>query len=163
MRRKRLTLLFFCTSIMFCLGAQELTFIPTYEIAVKYMGQKEILKQCSRVTPKAVEGYWLVDTLSVQKLHTNFKKVQKLRPDCCTAIGGQVRNLEPYAFQYLGIIINGKKMIYINAFLKERFEDFREALQEKLVNVCDGGTDFWGVLFDVYSGSFQNLSVNGGG
>ena len=148
---------------MFGVKAQEFKFTPSHEVVIKSSSQKNILKQCSRITPKEVEGYWLVDTSSVKKLHTNFKRVQKLKPDCRTAMGWQIQDLQPFAFQYLGIILKGKKFIYVNAFPKSRIEDEKEISQDSLVNVCDGGTDFWGVLFDVNSGNFKNLSVNGGG
>ncbi len=75
----------------------------------------------------------------------------------------QIEDLQRYAFQYLGVIIKGKKFIYVNAFPKERMEGENEISTGKLVSVCDGGFDYWGVLFDVKTASFQKLSVNRGG
>ncbi|RYE53453.1 MAG: hypothetical protein EOP48_14370 [Sphingobacteriales bacterium] len=163
MRREKLVTLFICLGIMVGAKSQGFNFSPSLEVVVNHSRQTDILKQCSRITPKDVEGYWSIDTLSVQKLHANFRKVQKLKPDCCTAMGWKIQNLQPYAFQYLGIIIKGKKFIYVNAFPKGRVEDVNEIPQDRLVNVCDGGTDFWGVLFDANTSIFKSLSVNGGG
>ena len=163
MRRERLATLFFCLSILFGVKAQEFKFTPSYEVVVKSLGQKDILKQCSRDTPKDVEGIWLVDSLSVQKLHANFGKVQKLKPVCCPVMNWRIEDLQRYAFQYLGVSIKGKKFIYVNAFPKAYLEDVKEISKEKLLDFCDGGTDFWGVLFDMQTETFSSLSVNGGG
>jgi len=75
MLQERLATLLFCLSIMFGVKAEKLEFTPSLEVVLKSSGQKGILKQCSRATPKSVKGYWLVDTLSVHKLHNYFKKI----------------------------------------------------------------------------------------
>src|SRR5690349_4454648 len=134
MRRERLATLLFCLSIMYEVNAQNLEFTPSREVVVKTPGQKDLLKQCSRTTPKGVKGYWLVDTLSVQKLHNNFRKVQKLKPICCPTMNWQIEDLQRYAFQYLGVVIAGQRFVYVNAFPKERLEEEGHTSSKRLVN-----------------------------
>ncbi|HWJ30254.1 MAG TPA: hypothetical protein VNS32_27205 [Flavisolibacter sp.] len=161
MRREKFTTLLFCIIVVIKLQAQEMTFTPNREYIVKPLNQANMLKQCSRSTPSSLEGYWLVDSNAVQSLHNNFKKIQKLKPDCCIGIGWRIADLNYYAFQYLGIILDGNKYIYVNAFPNQNFREGKEIPLDRLIDVCDGGTGFWGVLFDVGAGTFSHLSVNG--
>jgi hypothetical protein len=75
------------------------------------------------------------------------------------AEGVQVKHPERYYRQYLGIIVHGRKIIYINAFCEKPLDFW----QERFYEVCDGGGCFWGVEYDVDSGRFSNLQMNGVG
>lgn len=81
-------------------------------------------------------------------------------------------NIEPlneYGYQYIGLIINDQRYIYINAFLlnifygHDDFETIYKDWQTKPIIFCDGGNGFWGVLFDVNTKLFSQLSINGVG
>ena len=49
-------------------------------------------------------------------------------------------------------------MIYVNAFIRDYVP---KDWHSRLVNVCDGGAGFWGVLFDPATGKFSDLETNG--
>jgi hypothetical protein len=100
-----------------------------------------LLDQCSRNTPKGITAYWLptsadIDTLEQKLLlHlTDSKKPRNAR----------------YTGTYLGILANGKRLIYAN---------YSPAGGPEMV--CDGGPDFWGVVFDPRTGEFSDLEFNG--
>jgi hypothetical protein len=64
------------------------------------------------------------------------------------------------------VIIKNKKYIYINAFPASEIEILKKQGQDPSkapMIVCDGGEGFWGVLFDIESKTFSNLSFNGYG
>lgn len=76
--------------------------------------------------------------------------------------GGAVRTAISAPFrsyrQYVGIVLSGKRLIYVNAFAPElNPKDW----QTRLVNFCDGGSALWGVLFDPAAGKFSDLRTNG--
>jgi hypothetical protein len=77
------------------------------------------------------------------------------------------RPLSEYYRQYLGVVIDGKKLIYVNLFprsLVERREfpaASRDDWRSEFVNVCDGGDDFWGALFDLEKQLFFSPRFNG--
>jgi hypothetical protein len=62
-------------------------------------------------------------------------------------------------------VVGGRKLIYINAFcskpqdivVEKGWSDWRK----DPVEVCDGGDCFWGAVYDVLSGKFSDLQVNG--
>jgi hypothetical protein len=77
------------------------------------------------------------------------------------------RPLSDYYRQYLGVVIDGKKLIYVNVFPRSVVEsrEFPGAPQDywrsEFVAVCDGGDDFWGALFDLEKQLFFSPRFNG--
>lgn len=67
-----------------------------------------------------------------------------------------VERLAQYKFQYWGEIQNGKRVIVVNAFCAN-FENWKT----ERVFVLDGGDCFFNLQYDVDSGTFLNLQVNG--
>ena len=73
-----------------------------------------------------------------------------------------MRNLS-YIIQYIGITLEGKKYIYINAFHKSAMEDLKKLhhdLKTSAVVYCGGGIGFWRVLFDVNLKEFNEIKIN---
>ncbi|OQY91662.1 MAG: hypothetical protein B6D41_09145 [Chloroflexi bacterium UTCFX4] len=67
-----------------------------------------------------------------------------------------VERLAQYKFQYWGEMKNGKRVIAINAFCAE-FDYWKT----QRVFVLDGGDCFFQLEYEIKSGIFSNLSVNG--
>ena len=64
--------------------------------------------------------------------------------------------LDEYRRQYIGYAIEGKKIIYGNFFCSEE-----DNWQQEFVMVIDGGDCYFQVKYDVESGKFIYLAVNG--
>ena len=114
---------------------------------------------CSRDVPGRVSGGWDPTPAQVAEAEARLSRfvVELRRPD---------RPLnEDYYRQYLGVVINGDSLIYINLFprwLVERREPAgRDHWRTNFVNVCDGGDAFWGVLFDPKTLRFLSPRFNG--
>ena len=69
----------------------------------------------------------------------------------------QIEHPDRYYRQYLGINIDDHKFIFINAFCDDKPP---ETWSESLIDVCDGGCS-WGVVYDVATGQFSHLEMNG--
>jgi hypothetical protein len=67
------------------------------------------------------------------------------------------RRLRTYRRQYVGLVLDGKRQILLNAFPKD--EDF--AWKREFIEVSDGGASFWRVLYDVRQRRFHRLLING--
>ncbi len=61
--------------------------------------------------------------------------------------------------QYVGIEMDGRQLIYLNAFHLPDDADIDPA--RDAIRVCDGGAQFWGAVFDPASGSFSDVQFNG--
>jgi hypothetical protein len=73
------------------------------------------------------------------------------------------RHLSKYKRQYLGYTnTKGHKIIYMNCFrvYKEDRSDF-DYWRKKWIIVCDGGEDYWQACFDLNTGKFYLVSING--
>jgi hypothetical protein len=71
-----------------------------------------------------------------------------------------IDNPQKYFRQYVAVIREAKKQIYVNAFCDEHFNaDWRE----RLVIVDDGATCYWQALFDPALHRFSDLRINSRG
>jgi len=69
----------------------------------------------------------------------------------------KIQHPDRYYRQYLGVMIDSRKFVFINAFCDEKP---RETWRERLVDVCGGGCS-WGVVYEVATGEFSHLEMNG--
>lgn len=134
-----------------CLGQQtkNSVVLPSSEA-------KSVMRLCSRSGPSAIDGGWQPSPADIALLEVHLFEISALRPRCCSPASDK----SPASFfrQYLGVVIGGRRLIYVNAFPA----DFaRQDWRSKMVNVCDGGPFFWGVLFDPATATFSDFSTNG--
>jgi hypothetical protein len=120
----------------------------------------KFVKQCSRTSPEAITGFW-TPTLSEVSL------VEKALPAFVAGKAAGLRHpVSAFRRQYAGLISKGRKIIYINALLAAYFEESdrdsnaRDWKKQPMM-VCDGGSAFWGVEFDLLEKRFQHFSANG--
>lgn len=120
---------------------------------------EEMLRLCSRLGPRVedVEGTWEVPEDVVARLEADLLKLRRLRASCCIR-GLRIRRPEELFRQYLGIVLDGRRVVYVNFFGEE--ESFPH-WQARAVQVCDGGDYFWGAIYDPVSRRFSQLAVNG--
>ena len=159
--------LFYLLVLLFshCIAnGQDLNFTPKYITILDTSQVKKTLEQCSRGKTRKVNNSWVIRQKDKIILENNFQKIYKIKATDCCQINMKVDSLNKYAFQLIGIIRNGKKYIYINAFEVASSEDLKEEYDYWLtvpVVVCDGGESFWGVFFDINKKAFEHLAFNG--
>jgi hypothetical protein len=119
---------------------------------------KKLTVQCSRPSPSDFSETWKPTADEIKAMESKFSDIKRLKAEGCCLEGGKVENPEHFYMQYIGIVIKGKKSIYINAFADSEPPKY---WKEKAVIVCDGGESFWGVLYDVETGNFSELAFNG--
>jgi hypothetical protein len=73
------------------------------------------------------------------------------------AIARVLEHYKEYRRQYVGVVIRGKRYVFLNSF--SAHESMHE--KERFVQVMDGGYWFWHVLYSVEDGTFSALMVNG--
>ncbi len=158
-------------SIIMILGimnlySQKNKFVPKYSTIILSNKGADMLRQCSRAAPDTVDSFFNLTSNDVQKLENNFKKVLKIKAKDCCLLNGMIKNIKNYCFQYVGFVINNKKYIYINALQMESVQDLKTIYKDwktSPIIICDGGNSFWGVIYDLETGLFTQLSINGVG
>jgi hypothetical protein len=74
------------------------------------------------------------------------------------AATGPSINFQQYSRQYVGFIRDGKQYIYGNFFKGE--PETAHAASVPVV-ACDGGDNFWGVVYSLDSNTFESIRFNG--
>lgn len=115
------------------------------------------VNQCSRVNP-AIEGSWNPSESDIGLLERHLPDLLELPSTACCNPGARLSALDAYHRQYVGVLVGGRRLIYVNAFPVAHAEDTRVPFE-----VCDGGASFWGVLFDPETAAFSDLAFNGEG
>ena len=123
----------------------------------------DLLFQGSRPSPKPyVTGYWKPEVKEIEELEekllefpeiksSNSKYVQKFTTENDRPPAGAYRR------QYVGIIMNTKKLIYANFLPRDNsHEDINQVLM-----VFDGGASYWGIVYDPETKSFSDIEFNG--
>lgn len=136
-------------------------FIPKQFTVIHDSLGKQLVRQCSRPSPSDVTQFFTLSESEINTLHQNFKKINKLEPVEAAFKELRITTIENYAYQYVGIIRNDKKYIYINSFRKERALTTPHDWKRLPMIICDGGPHIWGVLFDLNEVCFSELHMNG--
>jgi len=113
---------------------------------------------CSRPGPPKFQGTWKPTESDIQTMESRLSRISRLRTHS-GIVGARIEHPERYNRQYLGIVIDDRKFIFINAFCDDKPPD---TWSESLIDVCDGGCS-WGVVYDVTAGGFSHLEMNGVG
>ena len=125
------------------------TLLPASEV-------KSVVKQCSRPSPTEFTDTWQPSKEELKEMESRFAEIRKLKVLECCILGEKIKNPEGDYMQYAGIVLGGRKLIYINAIPGDPGDSWKE----KAVVICDGGTA-WGVLYDPKTKTFSSLAVNG--
>jgi hypothetical protein len=121
-------------------------------------GRAEEMSLGTWLSPNAdIEGYWTPteeDVLLVEEklpsfLQENSNSFRRQPPVW--------EQLDSYKRQYAGLVLNRRKIIYGNFFCSDTGRDWKK----EWIFVLDGGDCFFQIQFDIASGTFSGLMVNG--
>jgi hypothetical protein len=127
--------------------------VPDSSILLDKSKDKKLLEDCagSKLMEK-VDTFWTPNEREYQDLELNLFK-----------LNNQIKDLNKYIIQYVGIIFNGSKYIYINAFDKRDLNEAKRIyldLTSASVVPCGGGKYYWRVLYDVNLKDFMEAQFN---
>lgn len=157
--------------IIFCVASNAQT---TRDRSTLLEGEeaKLLAKQCSRDSPDDFTDTWVPSVEEIKKMEQNLSQISKLRAKCCIE-GVNIEDPDKWYLQYAGLIWKGRKIVYISAIGRQQpsvwviGSDGRTAKETPDDNwkkfaivICDGG-NAWGVIYDLKTGKFSDLSVNG--
>lgn len=114
---------------------------------------RKVFDQMSRHSPDAREGFW---TPAPEQIKALWQALPAF-------VAGQTEHilqpLETYHRQYVGFLRGGHRFIYLNAFrMRQPFDKY---WRERAVIVGDGGSNYFGVEYDVEASKLLNLDSNG--
>ena len=126
--------------------------------------------QCSRLAPE-VEAGWAMTDADAQAVERRLHELVDEPPvdtNPVRAAAASRIDLDTSVRQYVGVVVGGRRVIYVNAFPQDMLDrdadmpsDHRLHADRRVAVVCDGGDSFWGVVFDPATGAFSGLDFNG--
>jgi hypothetical protein len=103
-----------------------------------------------------VEGLWTPqqkDTeLAEDRLRPDLERLATDSPE----VQQILEHYNEYRRQYVGLVIHGRRHIYLNSFPRDTVSDYTK----QFIMVMDGAFGFWQILYSVDDGTFLNLSIN---
>ena len=124
---------------------------------------QSLSRACSRADPPKFQDTWQPSEEEIQELEQQLPRLQQIKSSLCCGPGRNVENVLDYYRQYLGIVVKGRKVIYINALsirYARRYAQDDRWRREPII-VCDGGAWFWGAIYDPETKEFSRLAFNG--
>ncbi|MDR2038464.1 MAG: hypothetical protein LBQ60_11130 [Bacteroidales bacterium] len=70
------------------------------------------------------------------------------------------RTLKKYVRQYVGFMTNDDEIVVYIKFFKKSYFD-KTQLSSDIINVMDGGSDFWSIFINITKRKLYNVQVNG--
>lgn len=116
---------------------------------------QSLLRQCSRSSPSNVSEFWSPSLEQIGKLEQALPAYLRFSEGRKPVIAATAQ----YHRQYVGIVVNGRRLIYGNFYPTSVSDYFDE--KSTPVIVCDGGASFWGIVFEPESSVFLDLQING--
>ena len=101
--------------------------------------------------------YWTPSENDILTLENGLISYLQSNPDRFYEATPVWERLDEYNRQYVGIILDGKKIVYANYFCNRVEIDWRK----DFVFVMDGGDCFFQFKYDVEAAEFFDLQVNG--
>jgi hypothetical protein len=146
-------------SILACssneLDGVDVSVLPEKVAILSYTEAARAFFPCSRTGPIGVASSSLPTTSEV------LSAEERLRTFVTNKLG---RSVDDFYRQYAALNIDGKRVLYVNAFYTHGFaiEQFSPNWRIKYVDICDGSDAFWGVEYHLDKQTFLNLETNPG-
>lgn len=142
---------------------------PEWVTVLPDSAARHALMQCSRPVPPG-DATWAataadldgVDTILARLLEREL--AARFAPGSPAALA-QKGQPTVYGLQAIGLIQNGKRVLYLNGFLAASLREHQDATQWRRdpVVACDGGEGYFGAVFDPARKTISDLQFNGRG
>ena len=110
--------------------------------------------------PNRITGTWRPSSSDLNNLEASLHKITDLSIEAERTIE-EIDHPEQYLRQYVAVIQDGKKRIYIHAYCDTPKEGIPDYWRKSLFFSFDSDRPSWSAYFDSGSGSFLNLLWSG--
>jgi hypothetical protein len=155
-----------CASLAHPASASD-TFVPEHGVIFPPEKMESVLHPCSRSAPGPVEGGWQPGERDVVALERRlpglFKTEAKKEAE---SFGGRMPEASNYYRQYVGLIIGGRHIVYVNAFDSHLAENqppnprYHFDWKTTVPFACDFGTGEFGVEYDPAADTFAHFEFD---
>lgn len=144
----RVALIVILSLLAACSNGQR---VSPHSVILKPKNAPKVIKSCNPEIPPDITDYWtpsVADAQQMEALLPNFLLNSPIH-----------RQFSDYYRQYVGVIANGRKLVFVSAFVTP--SEWHMHWKSDPVAVCGGGSDYWRVAFDPQTKEFSHWNVNG--
>lgn len=144
------------------LSSEELSHIDinqSSEKAIIFYQKRFPLSFCTRCLGFDIDDYFKITAQEVCSLEEHFEQIKEEVATTCYFVGEKISPSYKHVYQYIGIIVDSRKKIYVNGLVPLIESDYN--IHNDIISVCDGGKYAWGIVFDIESKQFSDLQFNG--
>jgi len=149
--------------------ASTARFNPEWSVVFPAERVATLVKQCSRPVPGPIETGWLPEPEMIRQFDIALVPVFREAANKAGIEGARPGAPSEYYRQYGGIVVDGRRLIYVNGFnasmleLGAKLRPPRPATDWRAVaiDVCDGWTGYFGAEYDPATRTVQNFHFNG--
>lgn len=130
---------------------------------------KALTSQCSRPGPSDFSDTWEPNASQINEMEARLDEITNLKVNSCCIVGHEIQKPGDWYRQYIGLIWHGRKIIYISAVSTStpEYKSIKDGMvipdwTTVPVQICGGGSA-WGVIYDIGTRNFSELTVNGVG
>jgi hypothetical protein len=165
-----LTTQFLITAAILAIGqVSTARFNPEWSVVFPAEKGPTLLKQCSRAVPGPTQAAWLPEPDTIRQLEIALVPVFQQAANKAVMEGARPGVPSEYYRQYAGIVVEGRRLVYVNGFnaslleLEAQLRPPRPATDWRAVaiDVCDGWTGFFGAEYDPAARTVHNFRFNG--
>jgi hypothetical protein len=109
-----------------------------------------LMRQCARAVPQGIKGAWPLTASDAAAVDTEVRHLPSISVGNAT-----IRTPFTSARQYLGVIIDGESLVYVNGYPPNA----PRAVGGATVT-CGRGSGYWGALYDPRARQFSQFEVN---
>ena len=152
------------------------TVVSPYLVIVPRSVTPDLLDQCTRHVPQGLEGTWNPTPGHARRIENLFRQRFDTATWCLTnyppsdpPLRGAI-DFEHYALQLGGVILQGRRFIYVNGLPRWLVRTEGRSLKDlppeaaswhhKAVGGCDGGAEFFGILYDPAADTLGRIDFN---
>ena len=123
-----------------------------------------MLRQCSREAPEAGETSWQPEEADIAALEAALAAALREHPETRGKSSPSFdwsRAPEGWNRQYVGIVRGRRRFVYGNFYPRRLYGEEAMPNWTRPVLICDGGSVFFGVEYDVEARRFTHIAFNG--
>lgn len=137
-------------------------FVPSGAATISWFYAADSFRQCSRSVPEEHGNYWVPTAEQISALEMQMVRLMAEREQASLKLPYPGQR---YNGQYVGFTRKGVRYIYGNFFPSYMPAERRWTAEwsplEKPIIVCDGGRNFWGIVYNPETGEMDQPVFNG--
>ena len=136
---------------------------PPQTVVLDSAALSDVLHPCSRQAPTNVTGVWSPSLAEVRRADSLVTAELALRLGEIPRLAPWHPSTSDYYRQYVGLLIGGHKVVYVNGFLRATVHDYQDSLawRHSYVVVCDGGEGYFGAEVWLPENAVRAFAFNG--